>query len=251
MSDSIDPAGLPFRVAIPSHNRPPILLRNPLLPIADVVVNDEPQRQLYQDAFDRAGIQPRRLHALGYKPKSIGALRRWMAENVPDPADPFLLQSDDDLTAFVPLMRFTTDPITNLRDLVGIIWETYIAAADAGAGLFGWAHVANPGRRSVAKPWNLRCWIDSVFGQIDREIKFDPRFYQMEDIDLSLEHMKRHRIVWRDDRFTTRTLFWTQGGISITRTEERVREAPQMINDKHGRVMFPTGRPGYFNLALQ
>ena len=240
---ALDLDNLPFRMLTPSHGRPKMLLTNPLLPWVDLILNDSEQEDAYERTFEAAGVRPRSISLCGALP-SIAAVRQWMNDNLDRPEDPFLMHIDDDFKGMKPMMRFDSVDIKDPHDIVAIFWESYISASDAGAGIFGWAHKPSPQHRAVWTPIGLRGWLRGIWGLIDREVRFDRRFYVMEDVDICLAQQVPHRIIWQDYRWGPMTSSWDYAGIAHTRTDERRRAAVQLINDKYGNGTCVWGQGG-------
>ena len=225
----------PFKVVIPSHHRPQEILKNPLYPLAHVVVNGGEQVEQYREAAERANIAPGQFHVCGELP-SIAAVRNFMLHEVWDSStEPFFIQMDDDFLAMMPMMHWRTSYVTNPEDITAIFWESYIASNDAGARVFGYAHKADPKTRNPSNPVGLRGWIRAVTGISDPSLHYDDQLYLMEDLDICLQSQAKDRIIWQDMRWApVLGANWAKGGIAHTRTEARRLECYDRINARYG-----------------
>ena len=224
----------PFKIAIPSRARGELILENPLLSIAHVVVDN--QREY--DSYVNAGVPEERLVSMRGECRNISQVRQWILDNLWSEDEPFIMQVDDDFVGMIPMMKWKAEVISNPADVAAIFWESYISASDIGAGVFGYCFTANPRTRASWIPVWLRSWVKDVTGVIDRSLKYDPSLFLAEDIDLCLQAQLRphQRILWKDDRFAPHVgKSWNYGGIAATRTEERRHDSYAMINKKYGR----------------
>ena len=228
------PDDLPFKIVIPSHGRPQQILKNPLYPLAHVVVRDEATADAYRATADKAGVTPGPFHVTGPLP-NISSIRQWILDNLWDADEPFIFTTDDDLVYVRPTMVWRTERITDAADILAIIQEGYNSAVDAGAGLFGWSNNGSPQRRNAKDPWFFRTYVMGQVGIIDRELRYDPRLYLMEDIDFSLLSMTRSKIIWNDNRWYWYCgPQWSKGGMSASRTTDRLVESRDIMNRKYG-----------------
>ena len=226
---------LPFKVVVPSHHRPEAILKNPLYPYSHIVVNDAEQVDQYREAAAKANVVPGNFHVCGELP-SIAAVRNFMLQEVWDSAnEPFFVQMDDDFLAMLPMMHWRTSFVSDPRDVLVIFWETYIAASDAGAHVFGYAHKPDPKTRNPSNPVGLRGWIRALTGISDPSLRYDDQLYLMEDLDICLQSQAKDRIIWQDLRWApVLGANWAKGGIAHTRTEARRLECYNRINRKWG-----------------
>ena len=228
------PHNLPFKVVIPSHGRPAKILNNPLYPVAHVVVRDYDVRDQYLGAAARAGVAHGEFHVTG-RLANIAEIRQWILDNLFDDGDPFIFVSDDDLEYVRPTMAWRHKRMTNLDDILTIIQESYNAALDAGAGLFGYSNTGAPNRRLVSTPFSLRTYLMGQVGILDHSLHYDTRLFLMEDVDISVLSLAKSRIVWNDRRYYWHCgKQWSEGGISANRTTERLYESRDLINAKYG-----------------
>jgi len=228
------PENLPFKIVIPSHGRPQQITKNPLYPLAHVVVRDEVVVDSYREAARKAGVTPGPFHVTGQLP-NISSIRQWILDNLYDEDEPFIFVSDDDLLYFRPMMVWRTVKVADPEDILAIIQSGYNAAVDAGAGIFGFSNNGSPMRRNAKDPWFFRTYLMGQVGIIDRSLYYDPRLYLMEDVDFALLSIARSKIVWSDARWYCHSAAqWSKGGMSASRTTERMAESRDIINRKYG-----------------
>ena len=189
-----------------------------------------------------AGIPPECLYVIPDQHRiNISTIRQWILDTFWDDDEPFIMQVDDDFKGLKPLMRWSTAVISRPTDIVAVFWESYISAADAGAGIFGYAHVPDPQLRFSRIPVTLRTWLRAQMGILDRSLKYDPGFYVAEDIDICLASICKNRILWRDERWAPHAdLSWTFAGIAATRTEKRRQDSYVRLNSKYGNGTITT-----------
>ena len=228
------PGDIPFKIVIPSHGRPQQIAKNPLYPLANVVVRDESVEAAYREAAEKAGVTPGPFHITGRLP-NISSIRQWILDNLYDDDEPFIFVTDDDFAYVRPMMAWRTVRITDVEDILAIIQEGYNSAMDAGAGIFGWSNNGSPQRRNAKDPWFFRTYIMGQIGIIDRDLYYDPRLYLMEDVDFSLLSIARNKIVWNDARWYWYCgPQWSKGGMSASRTTDRLVESRDIMNRKYG-----------------
>ena len=221
---------LPFKIAIPSRGRAALIHENPLWQIAHVVVDDEDER----DSYAAAGVPEENL-VIADPCANISVLRQWIQDTLWEPDEPFIVQSDDDLTALKPLMRWRASLITSAADIAAILWESYISAADIGAGMFGYSIAVSRNRAESAAPVYLRRPVYVLVGICDRSLAYDEQFFVGEDTDLCHQSFVNSRVIWKDDRFgMTFRPHYQAGGISKTRTEQTYDRSIELLIRKWG-----------------
>jgi hypothetical protein len=134
--------------------------------------------------------------------------------------------------------RYIEDP----ESIMQIILNSANIAAEIGAPAFGYnarrpdVRVQNP-----LQPFNFTRIEGAFFGQIGREIPWDPQVNQFEDIDFSLSCLLKRRIIWQDSRFAATHVFMTAaGGNSAIRGVERTKWEIEYLRKKWGQY-FGTG----------
>ena len=243
---------LPFKIVIPSHNRPTEILKNPLYPYSTIVVNDASQVDKYRAAADKANVTPGTFVECGNLP-SIATVRNFILREVWNPAtEPFHVQLDDDLLGMIPVMQWKTAMVSDPQDIVAIFWESYISCNDSGAKIFGYAQKPGPQFRYSRNPIALRGWLRAISGILDPSLVYDDQMYVMEDVDICLQSQAKDRIIWQDLRWAPMLLpNWTTGGIAHTRTEERRQLAFTRINARWGEnTVKPVGTGYQFRLYI-
>ena len=93
----------------------------------------------------------------------------------------------------------------------------------------------NPSYRNCDTPIVLRRWVQGVVGICDRDLHYDTRLFQSEDVDICLLSLKDKRILWKDHRFDVkRTPHRIAGGIQKTRTTQTAALSDEIVNKKWG-----------------
>lgn len=156
---------------------------------------------------------------------------------------------DQDLAEFVYIVA---DDIHTLRCIVGWRERTYrdpelirglfdvtaVCARDAGAYLFGFGHHMIPSYWHKDKPFCLNGYVREVYGfRRGHGLRGDQNVEQHYDVDIALQSLLRHRIIWRDDRwvFASQPLGSAAGGEAGIRTQDAVDEAAERMVAKWGK----------------
>ena len=156
---------------------------------------------------------------------------------------------DRDLAEFVYIMA---DDIRCMRCLVGWRARTYrdpellrglldvtaVCARDAGAYLFGFGHHMVPTYLNNDRPFALNAYVREVYGfRRGHELRGDENVEQHYDVDVALQSLLKHRIIWRDDRFVfdSQLLGSARGGEGGVRTQEAVDHAARAMVAKWGK----------------
>jgi hypothetical protein len=72
-------------------------------------------------------------------------------------------------------------------------------------------------------------------GVLDRAIRFDQKLQLHPDLDFALQHLQKHRIIWRDNRFAFSHDRWKQqGGNSSLRSDAAHQREFAHIQQKWG-----------------
>jgi hypothetical protein len=144
------------------------------------------------------------------------------------------------------------DDLTNVRNLVGWRARTYrdpalIAqlfevtaqcASDAGCPLFGFGHHQTKPFYPHMRPFKLNGYVRNVLGFAKGfDLRWDPYCALHGDVDLALQALRKHRIIWRDDRwvFGDAPMASNRGGQSSRRSKEQMDEADAKLIRKWGR----------------
>lgn len=116
-------------------------------------------------------------------------------------------------------------------------------AIDAGAFLFGFAANPNPVIYEPSRPIKLSRWIGNPWGWVrGHGLVSDTRLRLMGDLDLSLQSLLKHRIIWCDARFATAGIALTnKGGSAHSRSAEAFAKERAILKEKWGQyVVFDT-----------
>lgn len=104
-----------------------------------------------------------------------------------------------------------------------------------GRGVCGWLYGFKP-----TDPLRFNGWVGTVFGVIGRGIRYDERItIGSEDMDLSLQHLQEHRIIFIDERFhfESPNRLRALGGVSVNRSLEREMQDSELIQTKWGKFI--------------
>jgi hypothetical protein len=110
---------------------------------------------------------------------------------------------------------------------------------DAGCGLFGIAQNENPMFFTPTDPIRLNRWVGSTIGFVgDHGLRYDERFTLMEDVDLCLQSILKHRIIWCDTRWRFRNdRLKNAGGSAHLRSEAAFAAERELLRQKWGRYV--------------
>ena len=156
---------------------------------------------------------------------------------------------EQDLAEFVYIVA---DDIRQMRSLVGWRARTYrdpdliagllettaICARDAGAYLFGFGHHMVPTYLNNDRPFALNAYVRELYGfRRGHGLVADEHVEQHYDVDVALQSLLKHRIIWRDDRFVfdSQLLGSAAGGEAGVRTPEAVEHAAKAMVAKWGK----------------
>ena len=224
-------AELPFKIVVPSRARSKVIGDNPLYDYCHMVVDSDRERR----AYEQEGVPPENIVVMPEPPLNISVLRQWILDELWEPDEPFIVQIDDDFLGLRPTMGWRAKSVRNPVDIAAILWESYLSATDAQCGIFGYMADSNPSYRNCNTPIVLRRWVQGGFGILDRELQFDKRLYQSEDVDICLASLVRSRILWKDHRFDLkRKPHRMAGGIQRTRTTQTTQQSDRIVNEKWG-----------------
>lgn len=225
----ISAADLPFKVIICSRNRAALLAKHPVLGVAHVCVDTEYEAAQYRKVFGKVGRSPHDLHVLG-ESRTLCDSRQDALDLLWSRNEPFALMCDDDVSAFLPMMRYRTVRIADPGAMLTILWSTYVSASEMPTGIFGYAHTARPAERRANTPIRLRVWVDNtIMGILDRELRYDREFFAGGDIDISLQCIRNYGIICSDQRFAPEHQRWSAGELSSTRSAERKADSARRL----------------------
>lgn len=187
---------MPVQVVIPSKGRAHRIRQESLALVPDALVTvDEVEMDDYLKVVPREQLLP---HPGRSELPSLGAIRNWILDNVKSDV---IVQFDDDVTAFRCHVGWRSRTYTDPATIAELLHSTAICARDAGCKVFGFSHLANPTFFQPYKPFRLNSWVGVVLGLIDGHgLRFDVGT-TYDDVDLSLQSLMRHRIVWCDLRW--------------------------------------------------
>lgn len=211
-----------MKIVIPSKGRAASIRDESLFLFPDaLLLVDEAEADAYK------GIVPPKRLLTHPGLKTLSAIRNFMLDNVKDDV---VVTADDD--------------VFNLKCMVGwlarskrdpqVAWEVLenaaVCAADAGCGLFGFNQNSNPIHYKPFEPFKVATWVGTVFGFVgDHGLRFDERLVMHQDVDVSLQALQVHRILWVDDRFCfINKRLTNRGGL----TGMRSAEAYQLAHDR-------------------
>lgn len=220
-----------FDVVILSRKRSDTLPKQTLrlMPWATVTV-DESEMDDYLKILPREQLLPHPTFP------TMADLRNWLLERSKDAE--FHVQVHDDLKALRCLVGWRARQYTDPAIIAAVIERTAICARDAGCGMFGFGNLQGGGAYySPFKPFKLNRYIRNVIGYVrGHGLTWDPEMMGHYDVDVSLSSLLKHRITWRDERwtFTDAPLASNRGGFAGIRTAESLKEGRENLIGKWG-----------------
>jgi hypothetical protein len=112
-------------------------------------------------------------------------------------------------------------------------------AIDAGCALFGFNQCEHPLYFRPQAPIRLNRWVGTVLGHVgDHGMRLDERAYCHGDVDLCLQSLLKHRIIWCEERWAFVELQQTnRGGNTGQRDAESDAEERAYLKKKWGRCI--------------
>ncbi len=229
-----------MKVAIPSKGRSASIrdLSLTLFPDAIVVVDQAEEGAYRQVVPDGRLVLHPGPPALG----SLAAIRNWILDNVVA-GDGVLVMADDDVSELVSMPGWSPRRYRDPQVVREVLENAAQCCLDAGVGLFGFGQSRHPLHFRPFDPLKLSGWVGSVVGFVgDHGLRYDERLSMHDDMDLSLQALLQHRIIWNDTRWAFVNLRLTNaGGLAAYRSAEHYALERQILRDKWGRyVRFTT-----------
>lgn len=225
-------AGSPpdVRVVIISRGRQDSIGKNALalFPYATVTV-DEREVDAYSKVVPDEQLLPHPQFA------QLSQIENWLHEQ--DLAE-FVYWSADDVHKLRCNVGWRARTFTDPELIRGLLEVTAVCARDAGAYLFGFGHHMIPAYLYKDRPFALNSYVREVYGfRRGHGLVADQNVEQHYDVDMALQSLLKHRIIWRDDRwvFESQPLGSAKGGEAGVRTQEAVEHAARAMVDKWGR----------------
>ena len=162
----------------------------------------------------------------------LGQLRQWINDHCTARC---CVQCNDDVRGLRCLVGLRSRTIRDPATMFRVIWQTANDALAAGTKLFSYSPTLVPYRLDPFAPILLNRLEGALLGQIDRELRYDPRVAQHDDIDLTLQGLLKLRFVWQDARYGPDHNFMTKsGGNSISRGQDRMKRELAYLTSKWG-----------------
>jgi TET-associated glycosyltransferase-like protein len=185
----------------------------------------------YRPLTKRLLLHPDNDHTFTNGAATLGALRNWVLDHVDDEC---IVMIDDDVSGIDSLAGVHTTAISDPQDVAAILANTARCAHDVGARVFGF-NQGDIRKYLPQKPFGLSARVGGVIGLIGRELRYDPRCALHEDLDLCLQSLLRHRIIWQDSRFVFRHLIFAgAGGNAVSRSNAAHAEELAYLQKKWG-----------------
>jgi len=146
----------------------------------------------------------------------IGPVRQWILDHV---SSPLVYMVPDDIVGAYGLTGTYANHIAP-----PLIWDLLVntieCAEAAGAHLCGFNQAWDVRKFTPLQPFNLNGWVDGPMGVVGRELRYDPKLKLHADTDFALQHLRKFRIIWQDNRFAFAHDRWKQaGGNAVNRTK--------------------------------
>jgi hypothetical protein len=168
--------------------------------------------------------------------KGLGRKRNWILENFKS-----VVMLDDDLKGMRRLYIKGSNDIVMPSDAYQIIQETYFAARDSGAKLFGFNHVVNPLMYKSLQPIKLTGYINGCcIGIIENDkLKFHEDIIGVNDFYISLLNAYYFRYIYKDSRFCLiqDSIRKNTGGLAKFRNEDTEKKDYLLLKKYFGEAI--------------
>jgi hypothetical protein len=198
------------RVIIPSRRRADTLRHKALrlFPDATICVH-------HAEADDYARVVPR-TQLLLHDVEGLAVIRQWILDHVDDEC---VVMADDDISMLYSLAGVRARRLDDPQIARDVLETTAECCRDAGAHVFGF-NQGDIRKFTPQKPFALTGWVGGLIGIIGRELRYDPVCRLHDDIDLCLQSLLQHRIIWQDQRFLfSHVRFIGSGGNAGSRSQ--------------------------------
>jgi len=198
----------------------------------------ESEENQYIDVVGKSRVMSHPDSVIGLAPKM-----NWILENIPNTEGHLYL--DDDLRAFSRcyLPKEETSGNTSITDpeiVEELLLNTYRAAKEMGAKMFGWANVATMREHySGMKPFTLVGWVNGCArGLVEGHcLKWHPEISLKEDYYVSMLNAYHYKICFKDERFCMEQggTFKSPGGLAKFRTSETEKREVALLKKTFGK----------------
>lgn len=220
-----------LKVCIPSRKRAGTILQHTLKFIPDALVTvNESEVQDYLDA----GV-PREQLIPHPESTTLSYIRNFILDNVD--AD-FVVMVDDDLTHVRTFIGWEAKLVWDPVEVRELLEQTAVCARDAGAFYFGYTQDYNASHGCpTIEPFKMTGWVAAVVGFVrGHGLRFQDGGHP--GIDMSLQNLLKHRIIWKDERVCWVTLrYQNSGGVAATRTMSRLQDSDTTLKSRWGKYV--------------
>lgn len=218
-----------MKVVIPSRKRAKTIAQHSLRLFPDAVVCVEES--------EMADYAPVCQNLLPHPPlASLARIRNWIIENV---EDEMFVMADDDVVSLWAMVGKNGNRLREVGAINQVIENAAEAARGLGARLFGFSQSGDVKAFKPQDPISVSAWVGTVFGVIGKDLKYDPAFSLHDDMDFSLQHLLKNRVVFRDNRFYFESYnrLRSVGGNTAFRSAERELLERRLLIQKWGKCV--------------
>lgn len=146
---------------------------------------------------------------------------------------------DDDHVSLVCKVGWRARVYVDPEVCAAVVRATAQCALDAGAKLFGFASNAVPATFRPYLPFRFNALIGTMHGVLaEHGLEVDPRLRLTWDVDLCLQSLLKHRILWIDSRWCLTTGFFSNdGGLASARSQAQFEEEWRVLRSKWGHYV--------------
>jgi hypothetical protein len=220
-----------LKVVIPSRRRADTIRAESLAMLPDAfVIVDEREYDDYAKVVDKERLLTHPSLT------SFGPIANRLIDETPK--DETLVLFGDDHVGAVAIPGWSPRRLKP-RDIPAVLMNAAICASDARCGLFGFGRNPNPLMYEPTRPWRLAQWPTSPLGFVPGHgLHFDERLKLMLDVDLALQSLLKHRIVWFDSRFCfVGKALNNKGGNAHLRSDEAFAAERELLKQKWGKFI--------------
>lgn len=226
-----------MKAVIPSKGRSKTLARDSLALFPGAVVSVD-EREIDEYAPVVAAFKEWGATLLPHPPlRYLPQIRNWLLDNIPDES---FMMVDDDIRRVYSKVGVVMRRYRNPNDIMQIVENAHECARGIGAHLFGFTQDGGVLGFKPMEPLAFNNWVGTVFGVIGRGIRYDERItIGSEDLDLSLQHLQQHRIIFIDERFhfESPNRLRALGGVSVNRSLDREIADSDLLKHKWGQYI--------------
>lgn len=233
-----------FSVNVPSYKRPKVLTLN-YLPMARVWV-DGSEVDAYKSA--NKGFEDNIIACEDGVQGNVGRVRNHILKKEFERGMDVVIIVDDDLEGIYHYEKVGNNAYEKIKvsadDFADWVEKNSILAVDIGAKVWGLNHLMDKLYYTHNEPFTTRKFIGGFYAFIKgNDLWFDEKTNLKEDVDMFIQQLNKHRVVWRLNNHFGLFKQWTNaGGQQTIRNIDRELEACHILRNKWGSTVIKCPR---------